>query len=153
MREILFHGKNRDGVWLCGDLRQNANAIDTDGINLGGDTFIEPQEYGDTLHSPDYYAVNPDTVGEYTGLTDKNGVRIFEGDIVGYVPWQNTRDFRKGVVRFGTYRNAFNDTNGAHGFYIEWLNNDKELLEKSLSYWAESVSVCGNIHDNPVKAP
>ena len=128
MREILFRGKNRDGVWLYGDLRQNANAIETDGINLGGDTFIEPHEYGDTCYSPDYYAVNPDTVGEYTGLTDRNGVRIFEGDIV--------------------------ETNG-HAFEIAYRECGFQLLvrrENSLYGFigcGDMFAVIGNVHDNP----
>lgn len=155
MREILFRGKNRDGVWLYGDLRQNANAIETDGINLGGDTFIEPHEHGDVLYSPDYYAVNPDTVGQFTGMMDRsgNGVKIFEGDIVktreiGQLVIGKTYTgsdlIRCGVVGYasGKFEVIYSSKSPSKYSHEDSLTLDDAVLNYE-------VIVIGNIHDNP----
>ena len=74
MREILFRGKRiSDGEWVEGYL----------GVEVGGAPVIEycgtDEDVGDYVEEQ---FVNPETVGQYTGLTDKNGTKIFEGDIL-----------------------------------------------------------------------
>lgn len=92
------------------------------------------------------YLVAPETICQDTGLTDKNGRKIFEGDIV--------RDIFNasvvGIVRYGEYRNTFNDDEyGGHaGFYIEWKEK-QDLLRKDLVYWVKNSEFIGNIFDNP----
>lgn len=73
MREILFRGKRTDnGEWIYGNLL----STDDDGICI-----IQNHVPHHLLKN---YEVDPETVCQYTGLTDENGMKIFEGDIVKY---------------------------------------------------------------------
>lgn len=130
MGEILFRGKRKDnGEWVEGK-----------GIDLNFDVpYILTKEYDcGTGYYMDELEVIPETVGQYTGLTDKNGKKIFEGDIV-----QSEIDggaynkfmFPAGVVVF---------ENGA--FCIK----DKKEVTPLASYSPRvNIEIIGNIHDNP----
>lgn len=127
MREILFRGKRADnGEWEYGDLWCNpygkrvvciVSPINDQGTT-GGNEVI------------------PETVGQYTGLTDKNGRKIFEGDIVEgnseYFPY--THPYGKVVYDGGQYLISFDD-----------VLEDIECL----GAWANDVEIIGNIYDNP----
>ena len=137
MREILFRGKRADnGKWVYGyyfeakehwhDHGKHEAWIATDFVQNGGWCNVRGK-----------YAVDPDTVGQYTGRTDKNGKKIFEGDIV-----KVTDDYGEmNVCSCGIGYVLFYD--GV--WYIDDEVNDG-LYDVSKIYYIE---VIGNIHDNP----
>lgn len=118
MREILFRGRRLSGEWWQGCL-----------MCLGDCAFIS------SYMSPNI-SVTPETVGQFTGLTDRNGNKIFEGDIV------------TGLFLFGLSVNAvvtFQD--GAFG--LEWYRGDIKTFNAFTSICNVEYEVIGNIHDNP----
>ena len=126
MREILFRGKRLDnGEWIEGSYFRLGNK----------DVYILTGKLPIFACSLAYesYQVIPETVGQYTGLTDKNGKKIFEGDIVRYG---------------GTYHQVV--------FEKRWSNAYFGIMMDGIETWSFSsitsayrMKVLGNIHDNP----
>lgn len=135
MREILFQGKRLDnGEWVEGLLFKYKGKFCIALYSLEGD------DYG--LYPTCYAEVDPSTIGQYTGLCDKNGERIFEGDILHF--WSDYREAYTGkcVVKYGDFN--CNCCEGVYGWYLE--NGDIRYLSNEEHPVYE---VCGNIHDNP----
>lgn len=134
MREILFRGKREDtGEWVCG-FYVVLNNIE----HRIYDGYAET-DCGD--YYPDAYSVDPVTVGQYTGLTDKNGKRIFEGDIVQYPIEQGNH---RGT---NLHKVIFEHRGGSAYFGI--VMNAIETWQFCLSVPSKLMEVIGNIHDNP----
>ena len=158
MREIKFRGKRIDnGEWVYGYIVKVASPC-----GLGWVMHI-PAKDPDDNHR--VVQVNPSTVGQYTGLKDKNGTEIFEGDAVCYRAFASY-DYR-GIVRFGEYEQDGSGDEYAQskciGFFIErtaWIPQEWQDLEdeafclpeyeKTISLLeVEELEIIGNIHDNP----
>lgn len=138
-REILFRGKRIDnGEWVYGNLNYGTIEIK----NIKDSYYIS--DFDVNPWDKKFYPVNPETVGQYTGLTDKNGKKIFEGDILKIIH---------------KYQSPFDDdTKEYTDIDVDVVHFDDEGL--CFSYGkspflcvADNVTaeyeVVGNIHDNP----
>ena len=131
IREVIFRGKRADnGEWIEGSL-------------LGIDWCDKPSTYSIAPNTPVsvFYSVIPETVGQYTGLTDKNGKRIFEGDICRF---KRFNDVHIGKIVFNATTASFvmwyQPIVGAYG---------EKATQKMLLSVCDDIEVIGNIHDNP----
>lgn len=105
--------------------------------------------------------LDPETFGWFTGKEDRNGTRVFEGDVLFWKEREReycvTPTFTKtGVVRFGEYKNPIGAEDEVHlGFYVDWKKGDLPLARKDLLFWLTTDSlkdgavVIGNVYDNP----
>ena len=120
MRKVKFRGRDFAGLWHIGDLIHN----DDDFLIRNGclSTFIENE-----------------TAGQFTGITDKNGKEIYEGDIIGC----HNPDIKHLIFY-----------NEKQGRFMAALNGDIDndfvgVCGLDDSRWNASKEVIGNIHDNP----
>ena len=146
MRELIFRGKHLDnGEWVQGYyvcIGGKHHYI------LTGKLVIEGLIVGF-----ENIKVDPATVGQYTGLTDKNGTMIFEGDVLEV---KNKITYNT-VVKYGEYTPDYfikllelnrgtATTSKFYGLYCETLNEEhKELV---ITNSTQYLKVIGNIHDN-----
>lgn len=128
MREILFRGKRKDnGEWAYG------NYAVTD--NNGKQHFIFQNKAFE-------FEVDPETVGQYTGITDDNGKKIFEGDILGVTNDDPDYDYITKV-----YLDC--DTLCVD---VQGQDYDYTSIGFAIEIWddeCDQVEIIGNIHDNP----
>ena len=118
-REILYRGINFQKEWVYGDLFHSYANDD-----------IAIVYYREGSKTPTFDAIFPESFGQYTGLTDKKGVKIFEGDIVDFT----NLDLPNMVVRFD---------NGSFMLCEDEYSTYEELR---MNY---AVEVVGNIYDHP----
>lgn len=146
MREILFRGKRKDnGEWVYGFYALFAS---NKGLKRG---IYTGAENGCVIP----YEVLPETVGQFTGLTDDNGKKIFEGDIIkAYFQPQNFKNppYAIGSVIFenGTFKVVVHVSKNS----IEYKVFEKEdiaaySIEHNFLDRYYVLEVIGNIHDNP----
>jgi uncharacterized phage protein (TIGR01671 family) len=132
MREILFRGKRVDnGEWVEGYVVNASWYLDDTKytVILPTDVTLYPHSEFDS-----YDVVDPKTVGQFTGLLDKNGKKIFEGDIIDLPHWYVAY---AGDLRESTGMNA--------GWYVQ-RDGFESWTELECT---EDNEVIGNIHDNP----
>lgn len=121
MREILFRGETKDNVWYHGFIK-GKSLPNFEGNKLEFTPCIIEQPYADIW-------VIPETVGQYTGLTDKNGMKIFEGDICKH----RSNYSGEFIISVVTYTD---------GCFLAVADNNSGF---NLS---DNLEVIGNIHDN-----
>lgn len=115
MIEILFRGKTESSKrWVVGDLLQWSD---------GEMCICENRNH----FEKDKYRVIPETVGQYTGLTDKNGKKIFEGDILKFGDFVYSVEWKEDRLGYG---------------YAERADR---MLEQDGGH----CTIIGNVHDNP----
>ena len=118
MREILFRGKCKDkGEWVEGNYGEYYGEYSC--ISILSKKIMSGSWC---------YDVIPETVGQYTGLCDKNGIKIFEGDILK-----------------GLYANGNAEVEMINGSWVGYAGKGWT----DIGYVVDRVEVIGNIHDNP----
>ena len=139
MREILFRGKSITGIWEYGYY------VFSPKITRASGQVVKSTDF-DTHHivTKKFNAareINPKTLGQYTGLSDKNGKKIFEGDIVkvdGFIPTVS-----------GIYEVIYDEVNHCYALERDIQYHFHYFTFSDLNGFRETSEVIGNIHDNP----
>ena len=145
MREIKFRAKNAKDEWVYGSLIINETENNKGTFQVA---FIVPglpcASDGGDFHTVRMERVKIETIGQFTGLKDKNGVEVFEGDILKSRSIIHLVEYKEDegafVGRFNSFGAHFPSKPMQQPFYTEicqwWISKfEKEVI--------------GNIHDNP----
>ena len=124
-REILFRGKRTDnGEWIEGLVARYNPKFDCANIVDGFESLVP---------------VKTETVGQYTGLTDKNGKKIFEGDIVKHYNHCDIKEYSEDIGRVFYYTET-----------CRFLRTSKLFPDDCPEIYSScEYEVIGNIYDNP----
>ena len=142
MREILFRGKRMDnGKWAEGYLYEHEPAlvgiVSENDVPESSKWFIARTGFADwNMPRPvEFVEIDPSTVGQYTGLKDKNGKRIFEGDIVKTDKFSEPN--KQYIIKYDLQFGAFIGQDRYNCYFVTFDGDSDEF------------EVIGNIHDNP----
>ena len=127
MREILFRGQTSSGNWKLGSLH-----IERGETDRNGNSTLDYRILG--MRGECSYIV-AETIGQYTGLTDKNGTKIFEGDIVKTDKFSEPN--KQYIIKYDLQFGAF-ICQDKYNMYFVTFDGDSDQFE-----------IIGNIHDNP----
>lgn len=145
-REIKFRGKDIHGEWHYGYLFRGYDGLESYSLILDGKIFDcdndMPDKYSACFCENEVAVVRSDTIGQYTGLTDKNGKEIYEGDILRSVKF-------KDIIIFVLY-----DEEEASFMAVQinkYRGTDLETRCHIRQEWIDNYpkEVIGNIYDNP----
>ena len=129
-REIKFRGKRVDnGEWIDGSLVIDKN---------GGCQIIDYADHVRDCYT--WHEVLPESVGQYTGLKDRSGKEIYEGDIVQY---SNSMENGKAIVKYQSCTFVFD--------WFEQNTSSPSIIAESMSYFqcSAELEIIGNTIDNP----
>lgn len=142
MREILFRGKRKDsGEWVFGCYYKQSEFY---GDEVDDHIIITSHEDLSFDQALEYCDVQAETVGQFTGMIDSTGNKVFEGDIIEAYTYKKRRKHR-------IFLSEVYYENGA--FYIRFMEHGVALLSgliNSFNFEGEGIfsKVIGNIHDN-----
>ena len=140
MRDILFKAKRKDnGKWVEGFLFQCLN----NGIEWCiGKEPLSANDYSEIVGEYiDWFTIDENTICQYTGLTDKNGRKIWENDVVKC--YADTDDLGNDLYFF--YKVIWHES-----YHCWWLSDIHTLEDDYIhQYNSSGIEVIGNIFDNP----
>lgn len=137
MRQIIFRGKwTNNGEWVEGYITLRPRAIQF-GEHYSPWYIDRPPN--DPDDSGGFYNVYPETVGQFTGLTDNNGKRIFEGDVLERTNYKGKKERWAVAFKYGAFGVFLDNEYG--GYFEAFTDYDGTP--------PTDYEVIGNIHDNP----